>query len=137
MCVKVTPGEEVTAKIGTVIERGEVVGIVIVMVATVGIRIVLEVDGIVVIKTREIAEVVTKTVVAEERGTAEADVMSAEAVMIETVVVVVIVVIVIAAVKTQPHNSVVMSYKITVKYVLALIGKTFRESISWCVSRYS
>jgi len=124
MFAKVIPeGEEGTAKneIGTASEE-EVAGIVIVMAVTVEIGTVAEVDGIVVIKTIEIVEVVTETVVAVETGTAKPVVISAEAVTIEMADVV-IVVVVIAAVRTKPVDYVFISYKITVKYVLALKWK--------------
>jgi len=114
MCVKVTPeGEEVTAKIGTGTVSEEVVGIVIVMAVTVEIGIVVEVDGIVVIRTIETVGAVIETVVAAGTGTVEAAVISAEAVTIETAVVV-IVVIVNAAVRTETLVPVFISHKITV-----------------------
>jgi len=136
MYAKVIPeGEEGTAKneIGTASEE-EVAGIVIVMAVTVEIGTVAEVDGIVVIKTIEIVEVVTETVVAVETGTAKPVVINAEAVTIEMVDVVIVVVVIVAA-RTEPLDSVVISYKITVKYVLALIAKTLRESFLWSVSK--
>jgi len=121
MYAKVIPeGEEGTAKneIGTASEE-EVAGIVIVM-AVVEIGTVVEVDGIVMIRTIETVGVVTETVVAVETGNEKAVVISAEAVTIEMVDVV-IVVVVEAAARTDPVDSVVISCKITVKYVLALI----------------
>jgi len=119
-------GEEGTAKseIGTASEE-EVAEIVNVM-AVVEIGTVVEVDGIVMIRTIETVGVVTETVEAVETGIAKAVVISAEAVTIEMVDVV-IVVVVVAAARTEPLDSVVISYKITVKYVLALLGKTLRE----------